>query len=188
MVRVICGMLPKDMKMVKDRTLGLNDGTDQLAMANSIHWNGRVLRMDGVHVLRRAFIGMFVCWGWMVFMSWEGHSLEWSCVEDGWCSCLEKGITASDWRLRRTLEWSCVEDGWCSCLEKGITASDWRLRRTLEWSCVEDGWCSCLEKGITASDWRLRRTWKKQVEEVSMKAGLRMEWECVLPIKVDHWR
>ena len=34
--------------------LGLNETIDQLAMANSVHWNGHVLRREGGHVSRRA--------------------------------------------------------------------------------------------------------------------------------------
>ena len=33
---------------------GLNETIDQLAMANSAHWNGHVLRRKDSHVLRRA--------------------------------------------------------------------------------------------------------------------------------------
>ena len=33
---------------------GLNETTDQLAMANSVHWYGHVLRREDGHVLRRA--------------------------------------------------------------------------------------------------------------------------------------
>ena len=35
-------------------TLGLNETMDQLAMANSVRWNGHVLRREDGHVLRRA--------------------------------------------------------------------------------------------------------------------------------------
>ena len=41
-------------------TLGLNEAIDQLAIANSVHWYG--------HVLRRG----------------------WSCVEERGCSCVEE--------------------------------------------------------------------------------------------------
>ena len=34
--------------------LGLNEAIDQLAMANSVHWYGHVLRREDGHVLRRA--------------------------------------------------------------------------------------------------------------------------------------
>ena len=34
--------------------LGLNETIDQLAMANSVRWNGHVLRREDGHVLRRA--------------------------------------------------------------------------------------------------------------------------------------
>ena len=33
---------------------GLNETMDQLAMANSVHWYGHVLRREDGHVLRRA--------------------------------------------------------------------------------------------------------------------------------------
>ena len=34
--------------------LGLNESMDQLAMASSVRWYGRVLRREDCHVLRRA--------------------------------------------------------------------------------------------------------------------------------------
>ena len=34
--------------------LGLNETTNQLAMASSVHWYGHVLRKEDDHVLRRA--------------------------------------------------------------------------------------------------------------------------------------
>ena len=34
--------------------LGLNEAIDQLAMANSVHWYGHVLRREDGHVLRSA--------------------------------------------------------------------------------------------------------------------------------------
>ena len=34
--------------------LGLNKTTDQLAMANSAHWHGHVLRREDGHVFRKA--------------------------------------------------------------------------------------------------------------------------------------
>ena len=34
--------------------LGLKKSIDQLAMANSVHWYGHVLRREDGHVLRRA--------------------------------------------------------------------------------------------------------------------------------------
>ena len=34
--------------------LGFNETIDQLAMANSVHWYGHVLRREDDHVLRRA--------------------------------------------------------------------------------------------------------------------------------------
>ena len=32
----------------------MNETIDHLAMANSVHWNGHVLRRDDGHILRRA--------------------------------------------------------------------------------------------------------------------------------------
>ena len=34
--------------------LGLNEATDQLAMANSVHWYGHVFRREDGHVLSRS--------------------------------------------------------------------------------------------------------------------------------------
>ena len=34
--------------------LGLNETIDQLAMVNSVHWYGHVLRREDTYVLRRA--------------------------------------------------------------------------------------------------------------------------------------
>ena len=39
--------------------LGLNEIIDQLAMANSVHWYGHVLRRQDGHVLRRALDFVF---------------------------------------------------------------------------------------------------------------------------------
>ena len=33
----------------------ISDPIDQLAMANSVHWHGDVLKMEDVHTLRKAF-------------------------------------------------------------------------------------------------------------------------------------
>ena len=56
MVRVMCGVQLKDRKRYTDLMfmLGLNETMDQLAMANSVCWYGRVLRREDGHVLRRA--------------------------------------------------------------------------------------------------------------------------------------
>ena len=40
----------KDLMLIS----GLNDSIDQLAMANSVHWYGHVLRREDGNVLRRA--------------------------------------------------------------------------------------------------------------------------------------
>ena len=57
MVRAICGVQLKDRKRSTYLMfiLGLNKTIDQLAMANSVHWHGYVLRRDDGHVLGRAF-------------------------------------------------------------------------------------------------------------------------------------
>ena len=34
--------------------LGFKETMDQLAMANSVHWHGHVLRREDGHILRRA--------------------------------------------------------------------------------------------------------------------------------------
>ena len=33
--------------------LGLNEAVDQLAMSNSLHWHGHILRMEDGHALRK---------------------------------------------------------------------------------------------------------------------------------------
>ena len=55
-VRAMCGVQLKDRErsMSMMLMLGLNKTTDQLAMANSVHWYGHVLRREDSHVLRRA--------------------------------------------------------------------------------------------------------------------------------------
>ena len=51
----MCGVqLLEDRKRAKDLMLGLNETIDQLATANSVRWNGHVLRREDGHVLRRA--------------------------------------------------------------------------------------------------------------------------------------
>ena len=54
LVRAMCGVHLKDRKTSKDLMLmvGLNETIDQLAMANSVHWYGNVLRREDGHVLR----------------------------------------------------------------------------------------------------------------------------------------
>ena len=44
----------KDRKRAKSLTLmlGMNETTDQLAMANSVHWHGHVLRREDGHVVK----------------------------------------------------------------------------------------------------------------------------------------
>ena len=56
MVREICGAQLKDRKRSTDLMfmLCLKETIDQLAMANSVHWHGHVLRREDGHVLRRA--------------------------------------------------------------------------------------------------------------------------------------
>ena len=52
------GVQLKDRKRSEDfmLMLGLNETMDRLAMANSVHCNGHVLRMEGGNVLRRALV------------------------------------------------------------------------------------------------------------------------------------
>ena len=52
----MCGVQLKDGERSKDLmlVLGLSETIDQLAMANSVHWYGHVLRREDGHVLRRA--------------------------------------------------------------------------------------------------------------------------------------
>ena len=54
MVRAMCGVQLKDRKISTDLMfmLGMNETTDQLAMAKSVRWNGHVLRREDGHVLR----------------------------------------------------------------------------------------------------------------------------------------
>ena len=56
MVRAICAVQLKDGIRSTDLMfmLGLNETIDQLAIANSVHWYGHVLRREGGHVLRWA--------------------------------------------------------------------------------------------------------------------------------------
>ena len=56
MVRAMRGVQLKDRKRSKDfmLMLGLNETIDLLAMANSVHWYGHVLRREDGHVLRMA--------------------------------------------------------------------------------------------------------------------------------------
>ena len=56
MVRAMCVEQHKDRKRSTDFMfmLGLNETIDQLAMANSVHWNGHVWRREDGHLLRRA--------------------------------------------------------------------------------------------------------------------------------------
>ena len=52
MVTAMCGVQLKDRKISTDFMLmmGLNQTIDQLAMANSVHWHGHVLRREDCHV------------------------------------------------------------------------------------------------------------------------------------------
>ena len=56
MVTAICEVQLKDKKRFTDLMLilGYNETMDQLAIANSVDWHGRVLRREDGHVLRRA--------------------------------------------------------------------------------------------------------------------------------------
>ena len=53
MVRAICGVQLQDRNRSRDfmLMLGLNEIIDQLAIANSIHWCGHVLRREDGHVM-----------------------------------------------------------------------------------------------------------------------------------------
>ena len=53
-MRAMCRVQLIDRKISKDLMfmLGLKETIDQLAMANSVHWHGRVLRRDDGHILR----------------------------------------------------------------------------------------------------------------------------------------
>ena len=55
-MRAICGVQFKDRKRSTDLmfVLGLMETKKLLAMTNSVHWYGHVLRREGGHVLRRA--------------------------------------------------------------------------------------------------------------------------------------
>ena len=44
MLRTMCEVQLKDRKRADDLMLGLNEMIDQLAMTNSVHWYGHVLR------------------------------------------------------------------------------------------------------------------------------------------------
>ena len=52
----MCGVLLKNIKRSTDLifVLGLNENIHQLAMANSVCWDGHELRREDGHVLRRA--------------------------------------------------------------------------------------------------------------------------------------
>ena len=54
MVSAMCGVQLKDRKRATDLMLmlGLGETMDQLAIANSVHWYGLVLRKEDSHVLR----------------------------------------------------------------------------------------------------------------------------------------
>ena len=53
MVRAMCGVQLKDRKISTDLVvmLDLKETIDQLAMANSVRWDGHVLRREDGHVL-----------------------------------------------------------------------------------------------------------------------------------------
>ena len=52
MMRGMCGMQLKVLKIANDFMLGLNETLDKLILASSVHWYGHVLRCE--NVLRRA--------------------------------------------------------------------------------------------------------------------------------------
>ena len=56
MVKALCGVQLKDGKRSNYLMLllGLNETIDQLAMANSVRWNGHVLKREDGHVFRCA--------------------------------------------------------------------------------------------------------------------------------------
>ena len=56
MVKAMCVEQLKDRKRYTDLMfmLGLRETMDQLAMANSVHWYGHVLRREDGHILRIA--------------------------------------------------------------------------------------------------------------------------------------
>ena len=67
MVTALCGVthgestvwsVAESLKKAKDLMLvfGLNETIDWLAMVNSVHWHGHVLRIDDGHFLRRALV------------------------------------------------------------------------------------------------------------------------------------
>ena len=56
-VRAMCGVQLKDRKRAMDMLmLGLTETTDQLAMANTVHWHGHELRREDGRVLRRTLV------------------------------------------------------------------------------------------------------------------------------------
>ena len=56
MVRAMCGVQLKDRKRSTDLMvmLGWKKTIDQLAISNSVHWHGHVLRREDGHILRKA--------------------------------------------------------------------------------------------------------------------------------------
>ena len=55
MVRAMHEIQLKDRKRSKDMMLCLNETVDLLAMVNSVHWCGHVLRREGFDALRIVF-------------------------------------------------------------------------------------------------------------------------------------
>ena len=53
-VRAMREVQLKDIKIAKNLMMGLNETIDQLAISNSVHWYGHVLKREDYHVLRRA--------------------------------------------------------------------------------------------------------------------------------------
>ena len=62
----MCGIQLKDRIGFKNLMLGLNVSIGQLAMANSVHCYGHVLRREDVHVLDRALDLEFESQRWNV--------------------------------------------------------------------------------------------------------------------------
>ena len=55
-VRALCGIQLKDRKRANDliKMMDLNETIDQLAMANSLHWQSRVVKREYDYVLGKA--------------------------------------------------------------------------------------------------------------------------------------
>ena len=76
MVRVMCGIQLKDRKISMDLIfmLGLSEAIDQLAMANSVHWNSHVLWREDGHVQSMCMYYvqyMFMCYAKYMFICFD---------------------------------------------------------------------------------------------------------------------